>query len=98
MFAWCPTKKVTFRVSKGEIETLSTESTYWIQGFLSGNEPPPPMQSTGPGDPEFDHWFDSAVLFQQTGHWSSEPGNCERCGQKKLFATLSDLCAMCTTS
>ena len=38
MFAFCPKKNITLCVSESEICEMSTESKYWIIGFLSGNE------------------------------------------------------------
>ena len=73
--AWCPEKQVSFFASKVEIEEMSTESRYWIQGFLSGNEPEPPCDETGDVDFEskdYALWSEKCEAFAVTGSWQTQ--------------------------
>jgi hypothetical protein len=47
MYAWCPAKQTVTRVSKDEVTTCSDEAGYFIRGYLSGSEPPPPTDDEG---------------------------------------------------
>lgn len=72
MMAWCPTKQTSFFFSKGEVESASSAAVAWIDGFLAGNEPPPPVD--GDGDVDFasdayQHWSREVTRFRETGHW-----------------------------
>jgi len=68
MYAYCPIKKQTFCISKSEIGEKSTETEYWIKGFLCGNEPSPPSDI----DLEskvYKKWIDKIKKFKMTGDW-----------------------------
>lgn len=39
---WCPLESIGMNVSKYEIASSTAEAQIWIDGFLTGNEPPPP--------------------------------------------------------
>ena len=70
--AWCPNKEISFSVSKVEIEKLSTQSEYWIKGFLSGNEPQPPTDENNDVDfesVEYKNWLKQIEEFKKTGIW-----------------------------
>ncbi len=74
MGAYCEAHDLTFSVSKDEIERCSHESEYWIRGFLSGNEPPSPLEADGEGleyldDPRWDRWREGLERFRETGAW-----------------------------
>jgi len=72
MLGWCPQKKTSFFVSKAEMEECSTETQYWISGFLSGNEPEPPANSERDVDfesAEYKDWLNKIKKFRETGLW-----------------------------
>ena len=54
--AYCPIKNTSFCISYKEIKKMSIESTYWLKGYLSGNEPAPPEQYD---DESLDEYFQS---------------------------------------
>ena len=45
MYFYCPQQNLYARVSKVEIGRCSEETRYFIRGYLSGNEPPPPRDA-----------------------------------------------------
>ena len=51
--AYCPIKNTTFCISYKEIKKMSIESKYWLQGYLSGNEPDPPEEYDGESAVDF---------------------------------------------
>lgn len=72
MWAWCPNKEVSFFVSKSGIDECSTETNYWIQGFLAGNEPEPKPDENGDVDfesEEYKEWLKKVENFKETGNW-----------------------------
>jgi hypothetical protein len=76
-----------FCISKYEIVTMSREATYFVAGFLTGNQPAPPVDAEGDPlpeqDPEQQRWRRATALFAKTGSWG--PGRvCERCGSEML--------------
>lgn len=94
--AWCTTKNQRFRVSKSEIAECSRETTYYLKGFLAGQEPGPPVSADGdvlpPDDPEQHAWIDAADLFLETGIWSSQFRICEQCGARLLPSNPREQC------
>ena len=75
MYAWCPKKEKSFFVSKSEIADMSLECKYWIKGFLSGNQPKPPVNSEGDVDfesDEYKQWIIKIDEFEKTGDWQLE--------------------------
>ena len=71
MSAWCETRRVGFRVSKGELPAdLPLTTRYWIQGFLTGNLPCQPDAEED--SPEMAEWQANAGRFLATGHWPPE--------------------------
>jgi hypothetical protein len=77
MGAYCEAHDRTFSVSLSEIERASDEGRYWIRGFLSGNEPPPPLEADALaiedlGDPRFDEWRGAVARFRATGEWPKD--------------------------
>ena len=78
MNAYCELKDKTFCVSSNEIIEMTTESDYWIRGFLSGNEPEPPeeLEMEFPDDyfnsERFKKWVTMTEKFKQTGQWDDE--------------------------
>ena len=72
MFAWCPKKKRSLFVSKSEMESVSKAAAYWIEGFLNGSEPKPPISEDGTPDyvsNEFTDWQRKTALFRESGAW-----------------------------
>jgi hypothetical protein len=51
-------------VSKSEIETATPEAAAWVDGFLAGSEPPPPVS----GDELAERgWDESRSIYRRTG-------------------------------
>lgn len=73
MGAWCEAHNRAFAVSRSEIERCSPEAEFWIAGFITGNEPPPPLDSDGysiyDDDPRYRHWLEALDTFRATGAW-----------------------------
>lgn len=72
MWAWCPNKERTFFVSKAEMEDYSVEASYWIQGFLTGNQPEPPYKKDETltfESVEYQNWLKKVEKFNETGYW-----------------------------
>lgn len=71
--AWCPKKKVIFRIFKSEIDECSVEAKYWVQGFLAGNEPEAPRDEHGNllewDDPRHQEWLAAVKSFAETGYF-----------------------------
>lgn len=96
LHAWCPSKKVSFRVSKSEIGDCSRETTYFLKGFLTGQEPAPPVDDDDdllpPDDPEYRAWVHATELFRETGSWNTRFRTCEVCGARLLPANPKPTC------
>jgi hypothetical protein len=72
MYAWCLAKQIVTRVSKDEVTTCSDEAGYFIRGYLSGSEPPPPTDEEGmlvEGQAEVDSWLCAVKEWRRTGAW-----------------------------
>lgn len=73
--AFCPLKNVTFCISFTEIKRMSTESNYWLKGYLSGNEPAPPEEIDGEDGLEYfrssryREWELKIQKFRETGEF-----------------------------
>jgi hypothetical protein len=90
MSAWCPKKKVSYRVSLSEMGTMSDETRYFVRGFLAGNAPNWPKND----DPDdFNAWLAATSRFQETGYWYGRWGTCATCGCVLLPETAEDHCA-----
>ena len=96
LHAWCPSKQLGFRVSMSEIADCSKETTYFLKGFLAGQEPGPPVDDDGdllpPGDPEYRAWVHATELFRQTGSWNERFRICEQCGARLLPSNPKPTC------
>ena len=71
--AYCPVKRVETRVSKSEITALSDEAAYFVRGFLSGSEPPPPLDEEGlltADQALIDQWKAAVRVWRETGEWT----------------------------
>jgi len=72
MWAWCPKKETSFCVSKSEIGEMSVQTSYWIKGFLIGNQPAPPTDENDNEDLEgksYKDWLKQIDKFVKTGLW-----------------------------
>jgi hypothetical protein len=73
IYAWCPVKQIVTRVSKYEVAACSDEAGYFMRGYLSGSEPPPPKDAEGmlvEDQAQGDTWLRSVEEWRQTGEWS----------------------------
>jgi len=102
MRAWCPTMQRSFSVSKRGITECSLEAKYWIQGFLTGNEPDYPRnedrEPLPPEDPRSHRWEAAVALFAETGYWNESERTCEQCGAELLPSAFDDLCQNCSAA
>jgi hypothetical protein len=72
MLGWCPQKETSFFVSKNEMDKCSPEASYRIDGFLSGSEAEPPLNSDGDADfesREYKNRLNKIEKFKETGFW-----------------------------
>jgi hypothetical protein len=71
MAAWCQEQQREIVVSLGDMTYVSLGASFWIKGFLSGNEPPPPELD----DPTSEAAWDAARReFRSAGEWPREDG------------------------
>ena len=73
IWMWCPHKEVSFFMSKGDVLACSREAEYWLKGFLSGNEPGPPLgedQMPSFDSPEYSQWQERIEDFHARGVWT----------------------------
>jgi len=97
---WNPRTQNVYYVSKNEIETCSIEASYWIKGFICGNEPDPPLSEKGydleDDDPRMIQWREAIKLFAETGFWwQGGERKCTNCGKELLPAQFGLLCPDC---
>ena len=94
--AWCPSKRRSFCVSKSEIKDCSRETSYFLKGFLSGQESRAPLDDDGdllpPDDPEYQAWALATELFRRTGSWNDRFRICDRCGARLLPSNPEPTC------
>jgi hypothetical protein len=100
MRAWCPDKGVAYNISKGEIETCSEATRYWVRGYLAGNTHEPPRDADGDwlpeDDPATERWRRAAALFLITGIWrAGDPVPCSECGEDLLPSQPGLVCIAC---
>jgi hypothetical protein len=70
MLGWCVIKNRSFFFSKSSIGECSPETAAWVEGFLAGNEPPPPLNDDGDMDFESAHykeWLAQMETFRNSG-------------------------------
>lgn len=84
MYFYCPPQNIYTRISRSEIGECSDETRYFIRGYLSGNEPPPPRDHDNDllddRDPAFTLWRKVVEVFRNTGYWwSGDPRTCHCC-------------------
>lgn len=81
MAAWCPHRRVGYNISLSELTEMSTESQYFVKGYLAGTEPGLPMDIQGDTSPEDERaWRAATARFRRTGSWYGRWGTCEECG------------------
>ncbi len=73
---------------------------YWIEGFLSGNEPAYPADDEGyplesEDDPRVKKWRAAIQLFAKTGVWVQQERTCQRCGEELLPSVFGLICERC---
>jgi hypothetical protein len=64
---WDPTARRDVCVSLFEIEACSSQSYWWMRGFLIGNTPAPPDDEA-----EIDEWWRLRSVFLEKGDWREE--------------------------
>ena len=74
MLAWCLKENRSFFISKPDIGERSEFADYWIKGFLSGNQPEPPLDENGTafGSKEYEEWQKKIEEFEKTGRWEHD--------------------------
>jgi hypothetical protein len=99
MGVWDPDTQQVFRVSKNEIASYSHEASYWVKGFLAGNEPDPPKSRKGydlpDNHPKLIRWRKAIELFHESGFWFPEVRKCTQCGKELLPSQLGLVCPEC---
>ncbi|MGB8651587.1 MAG: hypothetical protein WCD35_13115 [Mycobacteriales bacterium] len=69
MPAYCPSRKVSFRVSKAELpDALPTPTRYWVEGFIAGNMPRQPDVDDDQ-DPQMLQWEQQREQYFESGAW-----------------------------
>lgn len=68
MASWCQDQQAEIAVSLSEMTYVSLGASFWIRGFLSGSEPPPPARSPSAEAA----WEAARREYRLTGEW---PGN-----------------------
>ena len=77
-----------------DLAAISAPAHEWLQGFLSGNEPPPPGEGGGDlneRDLAIRRWVAELVKFHATGVWHSGR-KCEMCGAPVLASEVGPVC------
>jgi hypothetical protein len=106
MWAYCVEKEIYTRVSKNEIQRCSREAEYFVRGYLSGNEPDPPLMEDkdllDENDSRMNRWRQAVELFRETGNWiEAQRSPCSLCGAELLpsESTPNDgqPCSQCPT-
>ena len=64
ILAWSPAESKTFFVYKDEMNAVSDQAKYWIEGFLHGAELRPPE-----GEAEHAEWLAAREHFHRHGDW-----------------------------
>ena len=69
MPAYCPSRGVSFRVSRAELPSeLPVATRYWVEGFLVGNMPRQP-DVDDEDDPALVQWQSDASDYFDSGYW-----------------------------
>lgn len=73
VLAWCPVENRSIFVSKADMGRISVKGEYWLQGFLHGNEPGPPLDEYEMPDyssKAATQWRRRCTNFRRTGKLS----------------------------
>ena len=74
MSAWCVALGQEISISKSEVIDPSAEAQIWIEGFLRGNEAPPPILADSVPEEVVERmeadWNERRVRFRETGVWT----------------------------
>ncbi len=94
--AWCPEKRISYCVSKAEMQTCSRDAAYYMRGLLAGQEPDPPVDDERnllPSvHPDYDAWLRATELLAATGVWNDRFRTCEDCGARLLQSNPGPRC------
>jgi hypothetical protein len=81
MYAYCVHEGIYTRVSLREMESCSEQTRYFVRGYLSGSEPPPPHEDDGSpvadDDPQWRTWRAATERFRETGEWTDPAADAE---------------------
>jgi hypothetical protein len=81
MYAYCVHEGIYTRVSLGEMASCSEQARYFVRGYLSGSEPPPPQEDDGrplaDDDPRWRAWCAATERFRETGEWTDPAADAE---------------------
>jgi len=94
MLAWCPHQEHhVYSVSLNDMGEMSTETRYFVRGFLAGQEPEGPYGEDGGITPDDElAWELACNRFRRTGSWSGRWDTCAECGCVLLPDSTSDRC------
>jgi hypothetical protein len=74
MSAWCVALGQEISISKSDVIDAPAEAQIWIDGFLRGNEAPPPILADSVPDEVVERmeadWDERRVRFRETGVWT----------------------------
>lgn len=94
MLAWCPHQEHNvYSVSLNQMGEMSTETRYFVRGFLAGQEPEGPYDD-GEITPEDElAWELATHRFRKSGSWAGRWNTCAACGCVLLPDSTSDHCS-----
>jgi hypothetical protein len=70
MAAWSQDQQTEIAVSLSEMTYVSQGAGFWIRGFLSGSEPPPPLTAGSPSAEAA--WERARSEYRSTGEWRAD--------------------------
>ncbi|CAN5524390.1 hypothetical protein BH10ACT3_BH10ACT3_23200 [soil metagenome] len=98
MLAWCPhgdepDSRRVYSVSLSDMAEMSTETRYFVHGFLAGNTPEGPFNEDWEmTDADAVAWQVASIRFRTTGEWSGHWSTCSTCGCVLLPDSWGDKC------
>lgn len=93
MAAWCPLEAHGYNVSLSEMRSMSDATRYFVMGFLSGNEPSPPVDREGNTTPQdLEAWRAATARFRRTREWFRRWQTCSVCGAVLLPDRAAERC------
>jgi hypothetical protein len=81
-------------ISTNDIARSSVESKYWINGYISGSEPEPPVVSKG-NVKRMIFWRKAIKIFHKTGVWVETKRKCKKCKKELLPSIIGNYCDNC---